>query len=395
MYFHIDESGNTGNDLFNADQPRLSYGVISSRTNVDARGVDIHRRMLRKVGKTELHAKNLREEGIIAISEDLLALQKKMEFDFDFYFIEKKTLAVVVLFDSIFDAGINPAVRWESYWTPLRFMVVHKLAYILDQELLRTAWNLCIDRNAKRRQSEIVTLLTTIRDRALATDWDYRSKETIVDAVTFGIANPEALDFGHPDRKLVSPNAVGFQFVGSCMARRLRSKKIRDAASIVVDRQTEFNQAQLETSRVQRLMAEGWKKATPQERALFFNHPLYAHMDEDELFNAGLPTRDACIADSSTSIGLQIVDIYLWIAQRMMSGSLPPRLTGLAKKIFRRSLVDGISMRGMEKRFEHFLSILPPIEQLTDEDLRSAAASIEKHRKSVKEMNVVHQDRER
>lgn len=333
MYFHIDESGNTGNDLFNADQPRLSYGVISSRTNVEARGVDIHQRMLRKVGKTELHAKNLREDGIIAISEDLLALQKKMEFDFDFYFIEKKTLAVVVLFDAIFDAGINPAVRWESYWTPLRFMVVHKLAYILDEELLRTAWNLCIDRNAKKRQSEIVALLTTIRDRALASDWDYRSKETIVDAVTFGIANPEALDFGHPDRKLMSPNAVGFQFVGSCMARRLRSKKIRDAASIVVDRQTEFNQAQLETSRVQRLMAEGWKKATPRERALFFNHPLYAHMDEDELFNSGLPTREACIADSSTSIGLQIVDIYLWIAQRMMSGSLPRGLTGLARKI--------------------------------------------------------------
>lgn len=69
-------------------------------------------------------------------------------------------------------------------------------------------------------------------------------------------------------------------------------------------------------------------------------------------------------------------------------------MTGLARKIFRRSLIDGISMRGMEKRFEHFLSTLPPIEQLTDEDLRSAAASIERHRKSVKEMNAVLQDQE-
>lgn len=388
MYFHIDESGNTGNDLFNPDQPKLSYGVLSSRTNVDALGIDLHRSMLRRTGRTELHAKNLREDGIVSISSELLALQEKMSFDFDFYFIEKPTLAVVVLFDAIFDSGINPAVKWESYWTPMRFMVIHKLAYLMDEQLLRTAWDLCTDKKAKDREGEIVDLLMKIRDRALATDWDSRSKEVIVDAVGFGMKNPRALDFGQPDRKLVSPNAVGFQFVGSSMARRLRAKQLKDAESIVVDEQLQFNKAQIETHRVQSLMAESWKKASPKEKALFLNHPLYRHMAEDELFNVSLPRREVSVSDSASSIGLQIVDIYLWIAQRMVNGNLHPKLVELSRRIFRRSLMDGISMIGMGRRFEYFMSTLPPIEEVTEEQLRYGAESVANHRAAVRDMGL-------
>jgi hypothetical protein len=388
MYFHIDESGNTGNDLFNPDQPKLSYGVISSRTNVDALGIELHRSMLRRTGKTELHAKNLREDGILSIANELLALQEKMSFDFDFYFIEKPTLAAVVLFDAIFDAGINPAVKWESYWTPMRFMIIHKLAYLMDEQLLRTAWDLCTDRKAKDREGDIVDLLRTIRDRALATDWDSRSKEVIVDAVSFGLKFPGALDFGQPDKKLVSPNAVGFQFVGSSMARRLRAKKLNDAASIVVDKQLQFNKAQIETHRVQSLMAESWKKASPREKALYLNHPLYRHMAEDELFNVSIPKREVRICDSASSIGLQIVDIYLWIAQRMGNGNLHPKLVNLSRKIFRRSLMDGISMTGMERRFEHFMSTLPPIDEMTDEQLRYGVESVVRHRAAVRDLEL-------
>ncbi|MEJ7874946.1 MULTISPECIES: hypothetical protein [Xanthomonas] len=90
MFFHIDETGNTGNDLFNRDQPKLGYGVISSRTNVDAIGIDLHRQMLQEIKAGELHAKDMRASGIIKVSNLLLHLQEKMNFDFDYYFIEKK-----------------------------------------------------------------------------------------------------------------------------------------------------------------------------------------------------------------------------------------------------------------------------------------------------------------
>ncbi|MFK8843501.1 hypothetical protein, partial [Escherichia coli] len=77
MFFHIDETGNTGNDLFNKDQPRFGYGDLSSRMNVDAIGVDLHRKMLQAVKSTELHAKDLRASGIVKISDLLFKLQDK------------------------------------------------------------------------------------------------------------------------------------------------------------------------------------------------------------------------------------------------------------------------------------------------------------------------------
>lgn len=42
-----------------------------------------------------------------------------MEFDFDYYFIEKPDYALVLFFDAVFDAGLNEAVKWDVYWTPM------------------------------------------------------------------------------------------------------------------------------------------------------------------------------------------------------------------------------------------------------------------------------------
>ena len=35
MHFYIDESGNTGNNLFDERQPTLHYGVLSSKDDLD------------------------------------------------------------------------------------------------------------------------------------------------------------------------------------------------------------------------------------------------------------------------------------------------------------------------------------------------------------------------
>jgi hypothetical protein len=40
MFLHIDEPGNSGNNLFDQNQPVLSYGALSSRWDVDAHSGD-------------------------------------------------------------------------------------------------------------------------------------------------------------------------------------------------------------------------------------------------------------------------------------------------------------------------------------------------------------------
>jgi hypothetical protein len=37
MYFYVDESGQTGLNLFDENQPYLYYGVLSSKTNLEDR----------------------------------------------------------------------------------------------------------------------------------------------------------------------------------------------------------------------------------------------------------------------------------------------------------------------------------------------------------------------
>lgn len=59
MFFNIDESGNTGNNLFDPNQPQLSYGLISSKINVDVLGQPYHKRMLKTLGVNCLHANAL------------------------------------------------------------------------------------------------------------------------------------------------------------------------------------------------------------------------------------------------------------------------------------------------------------------------------------------------
>ena len=92
--------------------------------------------------------------------------------------------------------------------------------------------------------------------------------------------------------------------------------------------------------------------------------------------------------DSSNSIGLQIVDIYLWMAQRMVTNQLPQELYQLARKIFRRSSIDGISMDGMETRFNGFMADIVSYGDPSQEQLRAAAENIEQHRVKVRGMRL-------
>jgi hypothetical protein len=389
MFFHVDESGNTGNNLFDANQPRLSYALLSSRLNVDVLGTRLHRSMLKVLEQEGLHANALGVDRLTRIVHQLIELQEAMKFDLDYYFIDKPAYALVILFDAVFDAGLNAAVKWDSYWTPLRFVLIHKLSSLVDEDLLKEAWRLCIHKQIASQTGAIVSLLTELRSRATRSSLDARSIEIMVDAFTFGIAHPLDLDFGTGDEKLVSPNAVCFQFVVSAMAMRLRKKGIKKASSIVVDRQTQFNKAQVGTHYNLKMIAEGMRRASSADRERYLNHPLYVGIGADELVRRGVPNNEIQIRSSSQSIGLQIVDVYLWITNRMLTGGeLSDELTYLGSSILKRSFIDGISMEGMAHRFHRFEELLPLEGSVTEEQREAARRDVELHREKVKSLGI-------
>lgn len=389
MFFHIDESGNTGNNLFDRNQPTLSYGLISCTKNVDVLCERQFKLIQEVIGDDRLHANVLGIKGLVEIAPHLCAIQRKMKFDFDYYFIEKLDYALVIFFDSVFDAGLNEAVKWDTYWTPMRYIVIHKLSILFDEELLRESWRLSIIKKIESCEQDIIKLLTTIKDRAKESPLDDRSKEVIVDALSFGIANPLSLDFGHSDQKMLSPNAVGFQFVVSAVARRTRKKRRKSVSSIIVDRQNQFNKAQAGTHYNLARISEALKKSPEADKGIYLNHPLFTDFTAEEIMNKGLTDRELTIANSGESIGLQIVDVYLWIANKLISGSqLPDELMYLWSMFCRRSLIDGISLDGMGARFSQFEKNLPAFEDLSEEQLVYVRKSIEKHREKVKGLGI-------
>lgn len=387
MFYHVDESGNTGNNLFDPNQPRLSYGVLSSATNVDVRCVEIHRRIEQTIGDDIIHANVLGIERLRKIVPELLSIQDKMKFDFDYYFIDKTAYALVVFFDAVFDAGLNEAVKWDVYWTPMRYLMIHKLSALFDEDLLKESWRLCTIKKIEKHEDDIVRLLSEVKKRAEVEPLDERSRELIVDALNFGISRPLSLDFGFPDQKLISPNAVGFQFVVSSIARRTRKKGRKKVSSIVVDRQTQFNKAQIGTHYNLSRIAEGIKSAPHKDKNSYLKHPLYVGFTEDEITHKGLTDRELTIKKSAESIGLQIVDVYLWVANRILSrAELPYDLLYLWSQFGKRSLIDGISFEGMAHRFSQFEKMLPQFEELTDRQREMARASIEAHREKVRSL---------
>jgi hypothetical protein len=107
VFFYVDESGNSGNNLFDHDQKVLSYGVLSSESNVDERAAEKFAAMLNKVAMPTLHANKLKFEGLRPIGADLLILYKNLHLGFDFYFIEKRAYALVAFFNAVFDQGVT------------------------------------------------------------------------------------------------------------------------------------------------------------------------------------------------------------------------------------------------------------------------------------------------
>jgi hypothetical protein len=389
MYFYIDESGNTGNNLFDAHQPRLSYGLLSSVTNADALCTSLHARALRHIKAKRIHANELGVGGLTEIAPLLLEMQKKMGFAFDYYFVDKPAYALIAFFEAVFDAGLNDAVKWDIYWTPMRYVLIHKLTVLFDENLLRRSWRLCTVKKAHRVEAEIVELLNEVKARAMASSLDKRTIEIIVDAVNWGICHPLDLDFGTPDHLIVSPNAVGFQFVASAMARRIRKKHLRAASSIIVDRQTQFNSAQIQTHQFLGRLTEGLKKAPPDQKKFYMHHPLHSTMSREDIVHKALPDSAITIRDGVDSIGLQIVDVYLWIANRIRDRKeLSPELGYLWRMHAERGLIDGISFEGMEKRFLQFEKMLPKFDDLTPEQLANAQADVESHREKVRSMGL-------
>ncbi|NCT84082.1 MAG: DUF3800 domain-containing protein [Comamonadaceae bacterium] len=356
MFFYVDESGHTGANLFDEAQPTLFYGVLSSAVHLDYVAEPRLAALRRNLGVERLHAAQLGNGRLAQIAGELVDLQKRFRLRFDFYRVVKPDHAVICFFDQVLDQGMNPAVTWTGYWTPLRYILLIKVAALFDEQLARRAWAARINVNNDAADAELVAVCEELRTR-LDRLPDARSRQLIGDALTWTIANPREIHYNVSDQAQVlqvTPNVIGFQSVMHGIAGRLRESG-KTASRIIVDRQSQFNKAQ-------RTLAE-WYAA-----AAGMHLPMGPGMPGMNL--QGMPTVPIEFKPGTESAGLELVDIYLWLFKRVYEQKEIARELGpMVTYQYNRGRTDEISLAAIEERWSRWERNLPQIEQMSPEQI--------------------------
>lgn len=346
MYAYVDESGHTGLRMFDADQPGLYYGVVVSPVDIDLFLKPAFEQFRRRFGVERLHANELGAARIAEIAPDLIEQARRYSIVFDHHKVVKADCALIQFFDQVFDAGVNRAVPWTAYWTPLRYVLLMKVAYLFDEDVLQRAWAARIDLNSERSDAAMQAVCTELLSRVGMLP-DERSRDVISGALRWAVANPKEISYGTLDKghlKQVSPNLVGFQYVLMTLAHRLIKKRARCRA-IVIDQQQEFNRAQDSLSQ--------YYVASAGQR-----YRLGPGLPEMDL--RGMPKNALTFRSSRESVGLELVDLLLWVAKRWHEGRLDERLYNLWRFLAKRGLYDEMSLSAISNRWEHLLHLPEP-----------------------------------
>jgi hypothetical protein len=194
MYAYVDETGNTGNRIFDRNQPLFITAAMMTRGNFDLLRNTSVAAIAKKAGVQALHAKELGIGKVEDIAPDLLKLVKAAGARFFLSRLEKRYLAATKVMDTYFDCGENLAVPWQMYsLRPLRLLLTFKLArYVLTEDVAQTVWE-CL---TAKKEGTSITLFVEAAKAMLGNAHylpDAQSRQVVTEAMQWAIDNPENL----------------------------------------------------------------------------------------------------------------------------------------------------------------------------------------------------------
>ena len=245
MYAYVDESGNTGSNIFDSAQPIFITAALITKTNFDILYKKEILNIAKLVGSTELHANKLGLEKVDVVCKSLLRLLKKSDARFFISRIEKKYLLASKFFDTLFDSCENKAVSWHHYnLRPMRLLLLFKFSRLITEESAEVFWSGILDTNEERSKIKFLESLADV-ESLVHTLPDPRSKEVIMDAIIWAKENPESI-YTHINSKAARlghlPNLAAFPNLLGGIENRSKLWK-RKVVEVVHDRQSQFQGA--------------------------------------------------------------------------------------------------------------------------------------------------------
>jgi hypothetical protein len=200
---YTDESGNTGLNLFDGNQPYFWTGTLLGLTDLDRLPKAIHQSCLDRAGVKELHGNALGLGGIEKIAGKLQQLLFRYKARFIFTQIHKPHVAAMKFVDTIFDSGNNEAMSNFHYGVRINRLyfaqIMSGLLDMTDREEFWKAYELCDSRG-------LVRILHRLEGRVESQINDPRSRQLLIEAIKWGSQYPEKVMATRSE--LDSPNVI-------------------------------------------------------------------------------------------------------------------------------------------------------------------------------------------
>ena len=306
MYAYIDETGNTGENLFDSQQPVFMSASLITKTNFDILYKNKIKKLAKQNGAETIHANRLGMAKINLIAEDLLKALKASDARFYIARAEKITIVLTKLVDTIFGSGENLAVPWHVYTHKfLRLLLVMKMSYIVNIDILSEFWKCLMEKNKEKSYEQFIYVLSLIAPRVRKIP-DKRSRTIITEAIDWAIKNSEEIiihSHGSIERNGHLPNIAVFPELLGGIEKQSQSWN-KPVIEIKHDQQSQFGRT-----------LELWHD-------LFSNagtNPAYNPGGEQYIFRRVFGSK-FIMSSSEKSPGIQTVDVILWLLKRIDDG---------------------------------------------------------------------------
>ncbi|WP_321300176.1 DUF3800 domain-containing protein [uncultured Sphaerochaeta sp.] len=300
MFVYIDESGHTGKDSKNPDQPIFRYLAVASMYSIDLDSDGSFSSILAKNSISEIHgAENF--DKIESFALDILDILEKNSISCFYSVIEKDFMVYAKLYDILFDNVENEGARFEAYQIrEFRVLLLDNLIEITPVSVAHRFYEECLFAKSK---ADAVTVLKETCEIMLSRVHMLKDKTAITiisQAANWALNNPTELTTFHTrkiDRWTHLPHVASFLPLMNMLSNYSESKK-SPIIRIMHDEQRQLEKVLVE---IHKFSAD---PETPDILDLGENGKISLQMIKNTHFE---------IRDSSSSYGLQIADICLYL----------------------------------------------------------------------------------
>ena len=293
---YTDEAGNTGNHLFDSNQPFFWTGTLLAGVTLDQTAEFYVSKWCRRIGVPELHGNELGLQQIERIARGVEVFIRQNSLRFIFTRLEKRYLCVTKFVDTVFDSGINPAVSPLHYTVRgLRLHITYVAAELLNLEDRREFWEAYSQGNCEK----FCNVLKRFGQKVKTHIKDARTSQILTDAVDWAQHHPENL-LGATATELDSPNTVAIGLLVQALHEEIGEQGQR-VTRFIHDESSQFALAIKATFTSLRRVKAPPKNATS----------LMSDWTEADTFNCPVE-----MSSSKSTSALQVIDVVLWIVKR-------------------------------------------------------------------------------